>query len=56
MINEDGMIIELSDEWKPKLTSLYNYSTVHTVGNGGHVFILSEDEMPKDKEIAAVLR
>jgi hypothetical protein len=56
LLNKDGMIIELSDEWKPNLTSIYNYATIHTYGNGGRVFLMEQEDMPNGKDIAAVFR
>jgi len=44
-------------EYMKYFTSLFNMATVHTLRNGGSVFLAEPGEMPmKDTEINALLR
>ncbi|MCB0088522.1 MAG: hypothetical protein KDE54_11465 [Caldilineaceae bacterium] len=48
--------VQVHSEQQPGDIDLYNFALLHTLINGGSVFMLEPDQMPENQSMAAILR
>ncbi|MEZ4711737.1 MAG: hypothetical protein R3A44_31385 [Caldilineaceae bacterium] len=48
--------VQVHAQWQPGDVDLHNFAVLHTLINGGSVFVIEPDQMPEKQAIAAILR
>jgi len=55
-VEENKVQIAEEENGQHSQYDLYNFAAIHTVSNGGQVYVLEEDEMPDGKDIIGMYR